>query len=166
MKNNHATAREIFAEIQSRPFCVPVHLGDPSHNCYIKGLELLQRLGALGYTVRGRIGETVWPKGVVPAEIISLWPQSETVTHFYVEVLIDDKWKILDPTIQPSMASTGFPIGSWDNNTVCFPITKLYTQEENIAYHAEWENQQLQRRYFNSAHDFLVAFNGWLARYA
>ena len=55
---DHSAAIAIFKEIQARPYQVSTEYDTPSNNCYYKCMELIQRLGLLGYTVRARIAET------------------------------------------------------------------------------------------------------------
>jgi len=162
---DHKRAEQAFKEIQSRPYRVSTAPNVPANNCYYKGVDLLQRLGVLGYAVRGRVGETAWDKTIIPAEIVDLLPSDIQVTHFYPEVLIDDHWRIVDPTFQPALAKYGFSIGSWDGTPVCcFPITKLYTQEESIAYQERWFDPEYQRDFFDRGGRCWQALNQWFAQ--
>lgn len=161
---DHTIAKQIFTEIQARPYGLSFKPNQSSNNCYFKGIELLQRLGGLGYTVRGRVGETYWDKTIVPAEIIDLLPPDIKVTHFFTEALIDDEWRVLDPSFQPSLAKYGFTIGSFENGKHCFPITRLYTQEESIAYQQEWFNPEYQRNFFDNGGACWKALDAWFKR--
>jgi len=88
---NHARAIKLFTSIQARPYSLSPAPDVPSNNCYFKGIELLQKLGIMGYTVRGQVGETYWDDRIIPKEIVSLIPDNILTTHFFTEVLIDDK---------------------------------------------------------------------------
>lgn len=158
---NHDYAKQIFEEIRARPYGVGYRVGEISDNCYYKGLDLLQRLGAMGYTVRGRIGEIDWRETPMPEEVLALIPVGMDSTHFYVEVLLGEEWRILDTSFQPRLAKYGFTIGGWDEGVSCFRITKLYSLEENVAYHAKWEDPVLLAAEFESAGPFLKAVNEW-----
>lgn len=159
----HSLAIDVFKEIQARPYSLSPAPGVPSNNCYFKGIELLQRLGILGYAVRGRVGETYWSKDIIPEKIIALLPPDIQVTHFYTEALIDGEWRALDPSFQPSLAKYGFSIGSFEKGTVCFPITKLYTQEESIAYQQRWFDSSYQKDFFDRGSPCWSALNAWFA---
>ncbi len=124
---------------------------------------MLQRLGAHGYTVRGRIGETFWDASLIPQDIIALYSDRFLVTHFWVEAEIDGAWRSLDASFQPEMANHGFRTCDWDSNTTCFEITKLYTQQETIAYQAMWQNPTYGADYFKENGSFLKRLNTWLA---
>jgi hypothetical protein len=162
---DHRAALSVFADIQRRPYRVSTQLGVPADNCYFKGIELLQQLGILGYAVRGRVCETIWDPAIFPAEIIALHPKDMLSTHFFVEVELDGQWRIADPSFQPALAKHGFPIGRFDGTPApCFPVTKLYTQEESIAYQLLWAQPDYGRRYFDRAGPFLTQLNAWLSK--
>lgn len=158
---DHSIAKAIFEEIQNRPYNVITEPGMLENNCLVKGIELIQRLGVLGYSVRGRIGETYWDTDIIPKEIVEMLPPDVPTTHFYVEAFSDDEWHILDPSFQPSFKRLGFPIGSWTLGKCCFDITKLYNQEEMIDYQAKWSDPATQQDYFKRAHKGLSALHKW-----
>jgi hypothetical protein len=162
---DHTRAKQIFTEIQSKPYSLSLAPGVPANNCYYKGVELLQRLGVLGYAVRGRVGETYWETSIIPADIIGLLPPDILVTHFYPEILIDGTWRIIDPTFQPALAKYGFIIGAWEGTPApCFPITKLYTQEESIAYQEQWFDPAYQQNFFARGAACWKALNQWFSQ--
>ena len=160
---NHAHAIRIFEEIRARPYRVFEAPGVPVNNCYFKGIELLQRLGTLGYTIRGRIGRMAWDMKIIPAEILALAPAQFPATHFYVEAEIDGKWRTLDSSFQPNLARHGFRIGDWKNNKTCVEITKLYSLEESIAYQKMWQDPDYAAEYFAKSGLFLRRLNAWFA---
>jgi len=160
---DHREAQRIYEEIQSRPYCASTQPNVPANNCYFKGIELLQRVGVLGYAVRGRVGETYWDASVIPQRIIDLYPQQHLVTHFFVEAEIDGQWRTLDPTFDPALAKAGFRVAGWGGaNAPCFDITKLYSQDEAIAYQAMWADPTYAAAYFTEAAAFLSELNLWL----
>lgn len=164
---DHSRAKEVFQEIQARPYSMSLQSRQPSNNCYYKGIELLQRLGVLGYTVRGRVGETYWDPKIVPAEILALLPADILVTHFFVEAQVEGQWKIVDPTFQPALLKYGFTIGSWEGtSSPCFPITKLYSQEESIAYQQKWFDLDYQKDFFARGGPCWKALDVWFAKLA
>ena len=80
---SHRVAQHIFAEIRDRPYAWAVSPGVQANNCYVKGIELLQRLGILGYAVRGRVGEMSFGD-VIPKRIQRLHPSAFPPTHFWI----------------------------------------------------------------------------------
>ena len=159
---DHQIAKDVFLEIQKRPYSISLFPNETCDNCYYKGIELIQRLAVLGYTVRGRIGETYWDPNIIPKEILSLMPSDLLNTHFLVEIFIDDKWMILDTSFQKSLSKYGFTIGSWGRDSQsCFPITKLYSQEESIAYQQSFFDPKTLEELFNKARPFYKELNKW-----
>ncbi len=164
---NHSRARQIFEEIQARPYSLSPAPNIPSNNCYYKGTELIQRLGGIGYTLRGRCGETYWDPQIIPEDIVNLLPKDIQVTHFFPEVLIDGVWRIIDPTFQPSLAKYGFTIGAWEGTSKpCFPITKLYSHEKQLAYCDEWFAPDYARDFFERGGPCWKALDAWFAERA
>lgn len=157
---DHTRAQQIFEEIQARPYGLSLAPNVPSNNCYYKGVELLQRLGVLGYAVRGRVGETFWDKNLIPEHVVNLILADLLTTHFYVEVMVDNEWRIVDPSFQPNLAKYGFYIGAWEGTPrSCFEITKLYTQEESIAYQEQWFNPDYADDFFKRGGQAWSALN-------
>lgn len=164
---DHRQAVKIFEELQARPYGLCLAPGVPANNCVFKSMELIQRLGMLGYTVRGRIGDSYWDKNLIPAEIIDLLPTDMPCTHFYTEVMVDGEWTIADTSLQPSMAQYGFTIGSFGKGgRSCFPITKLYTQEEAMAYMDSWADPKYAEDCFAQCGAGWNAINEWFAERA
>lgn len=163
---NHDWAKEVFLDIQARPYTLSTQAGEESNNCYFKGIELLQRLGIMGYTVRGRVGETYWDPAVFSKEIVDLMPPDILTTHFYTEILLDNSWRILDPSFQPSLVKYGLTIGSWDGGECCFPITKLYFHAESIQYQKQWFDHDYQKDFFDRGGPCWRALNEWFLKAA
>lgn len=160
---DHSRAIAIFEEIQGRPYRVSTRPNIRAENCFFKGIELIQRLGMLGYAVRGRVCETFWDDALFPREIVALYPTDIPCTHFFVEMEIGGTWKIVDPSFPPTMKRLGCTIGSFSGTPMpCFPVAKLYTQEENIRYQQIWENPAYIESYFTRCGNFLVRLNAWL----
>lgn len=157
----HDLAKAIFKEIRDRPYAWSLECGVPAHNCYFKGLEILQRIGALGYAVRGRIGEAGFGD-LIPQEIQKLHPPEFLLTHFYVEIHLDGRWKILDPSFDSALAPHGFIVNAWEDGRSCFEITRLYSQEDQITYSAQWEDPAYAKRYFEKIKPCALAVNAYL----
>lgn len=120
----------------------------------------MERLGIHGYAVQGRTGETYLDQKV-PEEIRKFYPSEFLLTHFWVEVQLDNNWHILDASYDIGLSKAGFIVNEWESNKTCFDITKAYTQEEVIAYCAEWNNPDYARRYFEAITPCALALNKW-----
>lgn len=123
----------------------------------------MTRLTILGYTVRRRVCETYWNPALFPPEIINLCPEELLNTHCFVEVLIDNHWKVLDPSFQPELAVYGLPVCDWENSTLCFPVIRLYDLEETNSYQALWRNESYKEKVFYMAREFWAALDQWFA---
>lgn len=148
MRMDHRYAKAIFEEIRDRPYRLSDKAGVHADNCFFKGQELIQRLGTLGYCVRGRIGEMNWHNGIIPEPLIQAIPDDIVPTHFYVEVYRDQAWHILDASLQMPLEKLGFKIGQWDQGQSCFEIISLYDQQESIAYQEKWLDPDMQKTFF------------------
>lgn len=157
---DHSAAKLIFNEIRDRPYEWVTVPNKPAQNCYFKGIELLQRLGILGYAVRGQVGETQLDD-LVPESIRDLYPHDFELSHFWVEVLLDGHWHTLDPSFDALLLRGGLPVTEWESNSTCFEIIKTYTQEEIIAKQNEWNNADFTHRYFKAVAPCALALNRW-----
>jgi len=157
----HELAKNLFKEIQSRPFSISLSPDIPCNNCFYKNVELMQKLGIMGYAVRGRIGETYWDPKIIPKNIVDLLPEDILVTHFWIEIQEDGVWRPLDTTLQPELEEYGFTIGTWDNGKIAFPITKLYSQQESIEYQQQCSSIEYQRDFFERGGPCWKALNEW-----
>ncbi len=156
----HDYAQTIFEEIRDRPYRGTTY-PEKSQNCYFKGTELLSRLTTLGFAMRARIGEMQWEDAPVPTEIVKLLPKDSISTHFYPEIFIDEKWRILDPSWNKSFAQKyNLPYSKFgEDNESCFKITKLYDETEQAQYIKDWTEKESN----DSSNDlFITAMNNWL----
>lgn len=155
--------KEVFERIREKPYRVQEVPGVPAPNCYYKGLELIDNLTRYGYAVRGRTGEMDWADTIVPDDIVTLFPDDLRATHFFIEVLHDGEWKILDASWQSAMAGRGAVISEWgQQNEPGFKLTKLYSHEEQLAYMRRWLDPAVAEAYFAKAGPFFTAVNEWL----
>ena len=157
----HQVALEIFNEIRDRPFAMATAPDTYANNCYFKGIELIQKLGVLGYTVRGRLGET-FLDSIIPEEIRLLYPFDIPLVHFWAEIKIDGRWLTLDASYDKGLKKLGFPVTEFSSDRTCFDITKYYSHEEIISYYKKWSNPENTRRIFESIVPCAMAFNNWL----
>lgn len=160
-------ARQIFDDIRDRPFRVATSINAPAANCYFKAMELVKLLTTLGYECRGRLGEIDWADTPCPLDILALKNPGVIDTHFYLEVFLDGKWKIQDPTWNKSFAlKHGLSYSEFGaDNQSCFKITKLYDLETQAAYASGWlSDQSVIEKYMDDMGPFLTALNAWLEK--
>lgn len=158
---SHSAAKAAFDAIRARPYGVPSAPDMHAENCYYKGLDLLQRLSALGYSVRECFGETYWDAQLLPKEIIALESPDFQVTHFWCEVMLDGAWVALDPSYDPPLAKYGFTVTEFGDGQLCFDITRRYTPEDVAQKKDMWVDPDYVRRYFAANEAFLKALNAF-----
>jgi len=155
-------ARSVFEDIRDQPYRVSEFIGDRAANCSTKGKQLLESLGSLGYTVRGRVAEMQWENTLIPKEVVSLYPADLLATHFFVEVEVNGTWRCLDPSWDKGLEIIGFPIATWEgDNCPGFTLGKVYEFEEQAQYLSLWHDPNYATEYFDRAGGFLRAANAW-----
>lgn len=157
-------APAIFEKIRDLPYRVATSARDTNaFNCVYKNGKLIEQLGILGHTVRGRIGEMRWQDTPLPANIIALYPSDITATHFFAEMEVDGTWYPLDASWDKDLHKAGFPLCTWHNmQAPALPLVRVYDFHEQAQCLQYWSDQNNIDDYFNRARDFLNAFNHWL----
>lgn len=159
--------RKIFEEIRDRPYRVATSAHTPATNCYFKAMELVKPLTTFGYELRGKLGEIDWADTPCPQHILALRKPNVIDTHFYLEILLDGRWKILDPSWNKSFAlKHSLPYSEFGaDNTSCFKITKMYDVESQTAYAWGWlHDPSLIEKYIDDMGPFLTGLNQWLEK--
>ncbi len=162
---NHDVAKKVFERIRNQPYLVTTEQGEVAPNCFFKGCQLIHELSILGYGVRGRTAEMDWTRTPLPLEILDLIPDDILQLHFFPEVLIENEWRMLDPSIDPATARIGFHMNEFDKRKQeCFKLTKVYELEEQIVVFNRISQPSYQKHYFERTRPFLLAVNAWLVR--
>ena len=110
------TLIEIFNQVRDIPYRIPLALdeteGKYGGSCLYK-VELLKKLlEAEGLECRYRIGTFLWGQLNLPDEVIKA-EHNDRGEHVWLEVLINNQWIILDPSLDIGLAKI-FSINSWD----------------------------------------------------
>lgn len=159
---NHSAAQKIYEEIRNEPYTVSTEFGIEAPNCYFKGIRLIKSLAELGYTVRGCVADIDWKDTIIPNEITSLIPSNIQERHFFVQVIINDQWVTLDPSIDPITAKLGFRMVDFNgDDRTCFNIGKIYTHNEQIELLLNFAKKGVMENYFQQMNPFLVRVNEW-----
>jgi hypothetical protein len=165
MTDRDSIAKHIFEEVRDQPYRLSLFAGDLAPNCALKGTQLIERLGSLGFGVRGRVADFLWENTPLPKEIVSLYPTDLEVTHFFVEILIDDDWRQLDASWDSGLEKCGFPIATWDGiNSPGIKLERIYGFEEQASYLKLCANRAYAEKYFTKAADFLREANKWFEK--
>lgn len=154
--------RVIFEGIRDMPYRLPEFPGDEAPNCALKGKLLLERLGTIGFAVRGRLVGMDWRDTPLPEDILSLYPPDIAPTHFYVEALINDTWCALDPSWDIGLKKAGFSIATFaGDNAPGLPVHQVFQVKEQANFFATWSKAERIDDYFVKASAFLRAANRW-----
>lgn len=110
------TSIEIFNQVRDIPYRIPLSLdeteGKYGGSCLYK-VELLKKLlEAEGLECRYRIGIFLWSQLNLPEEIRKA-EHNDRGEHVWLEVWINNKWIILDPSWDIGLVKI-FSINSWD----------------------------------------------------
>lgn len=108
--------KKVFYQVRDIPYRTPLSLdeteGEHGGSCLYK-VELLKKLlEAEGLECRYRIGTFLWSQLNLPDEIIKA-EHNDNGEHVWLEVWINNKWIILDPSWDIGLAKV-FSINSWD----------------------------------------------------
>jgi len=123
---DHSHLEKIYNEIKEEPYLVSTEPNVEAPNCYFKGLKFLKNATELGYLARGRVADIDWNNSPTPKEITNLIPSDIQEKHFYVEIMIDDKWRTLDPSMDSKSEKLGFRAVSFEgDDRTCFDLHKI-----------------------------------------
>ena len=156
---------KFFDEIRDKPYRISVSINERADNCYFKSIDLSEKLIPLGYTIRSKLGEMDWHSFPMPENIKTLIPKNVIQRHFYLEIFIDNEWRILDPSLPKSLATNlNLPYSKFGkNNKSCFEMTRIYSPQEQSDYMIDaLNNPQVWNEYFEKSQNFLKALNLWL----
>jgi ribosomal protein S18 acetylase RimI-like enzyme len=117
---------EIFNQIRDIPYRIPLALdeteGEYGGSCLYK-VELLKNLlESEGLECRYRICTFLWSQLNIPEEVMKA-EHNDNAEHVWLEVLINNKWIILDPTWDIGLTRI-FSINSWDGISDTKPAVK------------------------------------------
>lgn len=120
------TSIEIFNQVRDIPYRIPLSLdeteGEYGGSCLYK-VELLKKLlETEGLECRYRIGTFLWSQLNLPEEVMQA-EHNDNGEHVWLEVCINNKWIILDPSWDIGLAKI-FSINSWDGISDTKPAVK------------------------------------------
>lgn len=120
------TSIEIFNQVRDISYRIPLALdeteGKYGGSCLYK-VELLKKLlETEGLECRYRIGTFLWSQLNLPEEVMQA-EHNDNAEHVWLEVCINNKWIILDPTWDIGLAKI-FSINSWDGISDTKPAVK------------------------------------------
>ena len=161
------TSIEIFNQVRDIPYRIPLYLDEPEGehggSCLYKVEVLKKLLEAEGLECRYRIGTFLWSQLNLPEEVMQA-EHNDRGEHVWLEVCINNKWIILDPSWDIGLARI-FSINSWDGisdtNIAVKPIEILdVSTSADIMNFDNYEEAFLEDLVING--EFYKALNTYL----
>ena len=124
-----------FEKVRDIPYRIALLLDEPSGDCLGKAQLLFKIFEKYGYKVRYRICKIKWSSLNLPDEITKI-PHDDNCSHAYLEVKINEDWKIIDPTWDKGLKNL-FPINEWDGKSgtkLAIPSAETLTPEASLEH--------------------------------
>jgi hypothetical protein len=153
-----------FRKIRDIPYCIPLALSEPDDCCSGKATRLKELLEACDMGVRYRVCRFRWPDLGLPSSLLAV-PHEDECTHTYLEVMIQDTWRIVDPTWDAPLAAV-LPVNDWDgfsDTVVAVPAYATCSLEESAALMVQYEDADVITADLAKNGAFYAALNDWLA---
>ena len=152
----------IFNKIRDLPYKIPVSLKEEDFCCSGKAIFLKNVLEEQGYKIRYRVCSFSWTSINLPEKVFNI-PHEDLSTHVYLEILIDNKWIIMDATWDSKLNKI-FDINNWDNKTnnkIAVEPIETFTPEKSLDIMENIDEKEiLDDLKING--EFYKAFNDWL----
>lgn len=148
-------ALALFNQIRDKPLKMPESLQEEVFTCWGKHRELFALLNQAGYKVRFRVCEFIWIEQKLPENILKI-PHKEEENHLFLEININDKWIIIDCSMDSKLPK----FNDWDGKSDC----KLSVNQRKIFTPAESSFLEKQEPFkfeenFKQNREFFKALN-------
>jgi len=151
-----------FESIRDIPYRIPLKWGEEDDCCSGKHKKLFNLLKKKGCEVRYRVCVFLWSSLNLPPELKTI-PHDDDCTHTYLEIKIDENWKVLDATWDSRLKNI-FHINRWDgksNTEIALRPTKRFTPQKSLEI-VHNQNEEIIKKDLNINGDFYKGFNEWL----
>jgi len=152
-----------FEKVRDIPYRIALSPSETSNDCLGKANLLFKIFEKYGYKVRYRICKIKWINLNLPNEITKI-PHDDNCSHAYLEVEIDEDWKIIDPTWDKGLKNI-FLINEWDgksNTKLAIPSIETLTPEESLKHLKYITTLEGIESDLKENGEFYKAFNDWL----
>jgi len=163
MANKKINIIKEFEKVRDIPYRIPLSLKEPDECCTGKAKILLEILKKGGYDVRYCICMFKWSDLNIPKKIQDM-PHDDECSHTYLEIKIDGKWKIIDPTWDKGLKSI-FTVNKWDGKSdtqIALPAREYLSPEESSKYLEHILTPEAIAADLKTNGEFYKAFNEWL----
>src|SRR3989344_5042537 len=95
--NDTKKAIELFTIVRDIPYRIPLNEQEANNTCHGKSKLLCDLLNAYGFTARLRACSFFWSKLPLPEQLKKLIKEDKGF-HTFVELELNGKWIVLDPS--------------------------------------------------------------------
>ena len=151
---------EIFTSVRDIPYQIPLSLQEEDKCCAGKHKKLKKLLS--NYESRYRVCDFKWSDLGLPTHVESV-PHSDDCTHMYLEILLDNRWVVLDATWDKPLQSI-LLVNFWDGKSdtkIAVPARKIYSPEKSLGFIDQGDENDFDRE-ISANGSFYRAFNNWL----
>lgn len=157
---------EEFKKVRDIPYRIPLSIEERDECCTGKAKMLFDIYKANGLNVRYRLCTFKWSGIDLPEELKNILYDDDS-SHTYLEVEINDQWKIVDATWDKKLNGL-FPVNEWDGKSdtrIAVPCVEILSPERSLSYldHISIPEAIISDLKING--DFYKAFNEWLEKY-
>jgi hypothetical protein len=120
-----------FNEFRDIPLRAPESVNNIDNRCWGKHRRLFKRLEKKKFSVKFRVCEFLWSEQKMPENVISLAPNN-TDQHLFLEVLLNNKWVIIDCSNDSKLPD----FNEWNGKDDCeigVKYTKILSIDESSA---------------------------------
>ena len=153
-----------FNQIRDIPYRIPVDSNEEDCCCNGKAKRLKEFFEQEGLEVRYRVCTFRWSDLGLPEEVKKLIVE-DLSTHVYLEVLINEKWIIVDPTWDKGLDQI-LPVNDWDgvgDTKIAVPVLETYDLEQSEKI-MTCQAPDPGTADTNKNTAFEIAFNDWLEK--
>lgn len=153
---------DLFNSIRDIPYRIPLKWGEQDDCCSGKHNRLRKALVGKGYEVRYIVCVFLWSDLNLPKELEEI-PHENDCTHVYLEVLLNNKWVILDATWDKGLEKV-LAVNEWDGKSdtvIAVKPTQTFSPEKSARIMAD-QNEDVINKDLEKNGKFYEAFNNWL----
>jgi len=154
-----------FEKVRDIPYRIALFTDEPSNDCLGKAMILFEIFKKYGYEVRYRVCKIRWSDLNLPDEI-TIFPHDDNCSHTYLEVKIEEDWKIIDPTWDKRLKNI-FYINEWDgksSNEIAIPCLERLSPEESLEHIKNITTKEAILSDIKENYQFYKALNEWLEK--
>jgi len=152
-----------FEKVRDIPYRIPLFPEEPDECCTGKAEMLFKVFKKGGYEARYRLCTFRWNSLNLPKEIQKV-PHDDNSSHTYLEIKIDEQWKVIDATWDSKLKDI-FNANEWDGKSdteIAVNCIECLSPEESLEYIKHILTPEAIIFDLKVNRKFYKAFNEWL----